>query len=325
LNVGICIPNYNMGTHLPYAVESALNQEYKNVTIYILDNASKDNSWEIILKYKEKYKNIKIFKNTYTLSMDENWTKLLRLAKDEDYINILSSDDRLHTTYIKKCIEMHKTYNYKLGYVYTERHNISNGKTENMSYSSKESGRIPLLKEFELNIKGFVTAPCQLMIKNQILKEIGYLSTQFGIVSDMHMTLKINAKYDVGYIKEPLVDYNMSTGMSSDFNTNKLMAIQFYNLKKDILKNYLPIELRDKKGYLMTQVDLFCAKFCLSRCKEAILHTKYKEARELFYLAMVFDISLNGSKLKEYIDNHHIYKISSFNQIVGIQKCTQQQ
>ena len=60
--ISILIINYNNSKLLIRAINSCLNQTYKNIEILIFDDKSVDNSMKIINKYK-KYKKIKIFFN----------------------------------------------------------------------------------------------------------------------------------------------------------------------------------------------------------------------------------------------------------------------
>ena len=53
-NVDIIIPNYNNADFLDQSIQSVINQSFKNWKIYIVDDASTDNSRNIILKYKKK-------------------------------------------------------------------------------------------------------------------------------------------------------------------------------------------------------------------------------------------------------------------------------
>lgn len=311
MKVGICIPNYNMERYICSAIDSALHQVYDKCTIYILDNNSQDNSWDIIEKYANKFDNIKIFRNDYTISMEENWNKVLRLAKNEDFVNILSSDDKLHPTYISECIKIFEKFRH-LGYVYTERRNVVDGNISLSPFFYSHTGIIPKNEEFLVNIKGFHTAPCQLLINNDALKQVNYLSTEYGIVSDMHLTLKLNSKFDVGYIKEKLVDYSLSSGMSNSFDTNKLMVMQFYRLKKNILDNYLPIEFRDDLDTLHTYNKIFCSKFCISKCKQLIIQENRDEVKNFFLLSIFFDNRVTNTELFNYILSNNEYCIKDF-------------
>jgi glycosyltransferase involved in cell wall biosynthesis len=49
--VSVVIPNYNYGHFLAQAIESVLDQSYKNIQLVIVDNESTDNSIEVAMRY----------------------------------------------------------------------------------------------------------------------------------------------------------------------------------------------------------------------------------------------------------------------------------
>ena len=60
--VSILIINYNNGKLLARAINSSLNQKYKNIEILIFDDKSTDNSKKVLNRFK-KNKKIRIFFN----------------------------------------------------------------------------------------------------------------------------------------------------------------------------------------------------------------------------------------------------------------------
>lgn len=57
--VSILIPNYNYAKYLQHCLDSVVNQTYKNIEIIIQDNASTDNSYEIMLEYQKNILKVK--------------------------------------------------------------------------------------------------------------------------------------------------------------------------------------------------------------------------------------------------------------------------
>ena len=49
--VSIYITNYNYGSYIKEAIESVLNQSFKDIELIIIDDGSTDNSREIIENY----------------------------------------------------------------------------------------------------------------------------------------------------------------------------------------------------------------------------------------------------------------------------------
>jgi glycosyltransferase involved in cell wall biosynthesis len=64
--LSICIPTYNRAEYLDKSIASIIRQKEfhrGDVELVIADNASDDNTEEVVKKYQEKYENIVYFKN----------------------------------------------------------------------------------------------------------------------------------------------------------------------------------------------------------------------------------------------------------------------
>jgi glycosyltransferase involved in cell wall biosynthesis len=112
--VSIIIPNYNRGRILSKAIESALNQTYKNIEIIIVDDNSEDNSRQIIRDYALKYKNIKyeFLKENKGANYCRNVGAKLSMG---EYLAFLDSDDIFLNNKIEKQINVfHKFKDVKI-------------------------------------------------------------------------------------------------------------------------------------------------------------------------------------------------------------------
>lgn len=300
--VAICIPNYNMQDTLENTILSALGQTYENIEIYILDNCSTDNSMNIINKYSSRFENIIVLKNEYHLSMAENWNKLLRSVHNSDFVNILSADDILEKEYVEECISLYKESTEPLSYIYSDRYNIINGERINIDFFHNKTKIIDRNEAFILNIIGFHTAPCQLLINFKKLEEVGFLSTKFGPASDMHLTLKLNSLGPIGYIKKRLVGYNISSGMTSNNRMLKYMSVLFYDLKINILNNYIPSNLKKFEQELKLNVQYFCLKYCIkSGFSNYKKNGNLLNFQEAILLAGTYDQKIIDSDLFNYV------------------------
>ena len=65
--VSVIMPNYNCEKFLPGAIESILNQSFTDYEFIIIDDDSRDRSWEIIQEYAKKDSRIKAIKNEKNL------------------------------------------------------------------------------------------------------------------------------------------------------------------------------------------------------------------------------------------------------------------
>ncbi len=98
--ISIIIPVYNSGNYLRECIESVLNQTYKNLEIIFINDASKDNSLEIIKKYATKDLRIKYenFAQNKGAATARNYG--LKTAKG-NYLCFIDSDDWIDINYIE--------------------------------------------------------------------------------------------------------------------------------------------------------------------------------------------------------------------------------
>lgn len=94
IELSICIPTYNREDYIAQTIESVLSQTNNNIEIVISDNASTDNTMEIINKYQTNNTQIVVHSFSINMGADTNFQKLIELAKG-DYCLILGSDDVL--------------------------------------------------------------------------------------------------------------------------------------------------------------------------------------------------------------------------------------
>ena len=98
--------NYNNGVYIENAIISIVNQTYVNWEIIIVDDASSDNSWEIIKKFAETYPNIRCYQNPKNLKVGATKARATSLAKGQ-ICAILDPDDKLVPTALEKQVQCH--------------------------------------------------------------------------------------------------------------------------------------------------------------------------------------------------------------------------
>ena len=122
--VSIIIPCFNQGKYVKDAIESALNQTYKNIEIICINDGSSDNSSEVISN----------FKNIVFIDLKENQGVInaRNLAIDSsngEYILPLDADDKIEPTYVEKAVEILNN-NPEIGIVYCKARFFGNANKE---------------------------------------------------------------------------------------------------------------------------------------------------------------------------------------------------
>lgn len=102
--VSICVPVYNRAQEAERAVRSALEQTYLDIEVIVLDNASTDDTWDVIAKLAESDPRIRAVRNESLLPRVQNWRRAVELAEGE-YVKLLFSDDWLSPDAIRLSVE----------------------------------------------------------------------------------------------------------------------------------------------------------------------------------------------------------------------------
>lgn len=100
--VSIVITNYNYGKFVAEAIDSALKQSYPNIEIIVIDDASTDNSLEIIQKFKDK---ISVIEHSKNLGIVKTRNQAIKTVSG-DYLLFLDSDDTIPKDYISSLVRV---------------------------------------------------------------------------------------------------------------------------------------------------------------------------------------------------------------------------
>lgn len=90
--ISIIMPTYNCGAFISETIESVQNQTYQKWEIIIVDDCSKDNTFDIVQKYRNTDKRIKYYQLEKNSGAAMARTKAMQLATGA-YIAFLDSDD----------------------------------------------------------------------------------------------------------------------------------------------------------------------------------------------------------------------------------------
>ena len=112
------IPNYCYSTFPDQCIQSVLNQTYKNIEIFVLDNCSNGNSLDITKKYIKDV--VRLFSNPINI-FNRSFNIITDLAAGK-YKMLLCSDDYLLPQFIEKSVSIMEDYP-NIGYVHAERDN----------------------------------------------------------------------------------------------------------------------------------------------------------------------------------------------------------
>ena len=209
--ITVYITNFNYGKFVKKAINSVLNQTFKNYELIIIDDGSKDKSIEIIKEFQNK-KNIQIiYQKNKGLVVSNNLA--LRLSKAK-YIMRLDSDDWLdpHALEImSNILERDK----KISLVFPDYYEVDkNGKILDQ-VRRHDFKKVKLLDQ---PAHGACT-----MIRKENLIDIGGYDEEFSCQDGYYLWLKFIKKYVVRNVNLPLFYYRQHEKSLSK-NNKKILS-----------------------------------------------------------------------------------------------------
>lgn len=102
----VLIANYNNGVYIKEAIESVLRQSHSNWEIILVDDASSDNSWEILQAYKD-HSQIFLYRNDINKGCGYTKAKCIEFANGE-ICGFLDGDDEILESALEMMIDAHK-------------------------------------------------------------------------------------------------------------------------------------------------------------------------------------------------------------------------
>jgi glycosyltransferase involved in cell wall biosynthesis len=214
MKLSICLPTYNAGGFLSQALDSILNQTYKDYEIIIVDDNSTDNTPEIINRYLQKDSRIKYFQNEQNLGIFHNWNKCLEYASG-DCINMFAQDDVMLPRNLETKVKILDD-NPHLGLVTSSVKIIdAKGNLSQWDWANYPEDKLAKGREWVINNAGEANPICCpfVLINRRVLEKVGgQFNTNLAYASDFEMWLRIGLVADLYFLEEALGYYRWHEG-----------------------------------------------------------------------------------------------------------------
>lgn len=225
--VSVCIPNYNYAHYLNHCLESVYNQTYSNIEVLFRDNQSTDESYEIALEWRKKFRAKGIYfsatENKRNMGSDKN-SKLASAGAEGDFVYTLASDDAINPRFLECCVEVF-SHNPNVGTVITHREEIDeNGNVRRTLPFYNVDCIIDGESQAAVYMMAGIAIPGQRMVRRTILNKIGKYSRQWQVAGDWYDNFLYSLAGDVAYITEPLCQYRVHTGNETNESELKLLG-----------------------------------------------------------------------------------------------------
>jgi len=207
--VTVGIPTYNRADgFLRECLESVLSQTYKNLEILVSDNASTDNTEEIVLGYNDD--RIRYIKQEKNLGPLNNMSYCLEAATG-NYFQMLHDDDLIDPEFIEKCMEAAQ-YKTDKGIIIAGAREIDeagNLKYEKRNPCSGLSADDFFIKWYEKELHLFF---CSIIFNTEKLREVGGFKEEYHFFVDVAAEFEMVANFERIDVPEVLASFRAHGG-----------------------------------------------------------------------------------------------------------------
>jgi len=205
--LSVLMTNYNHAHYIEEELDSILAQSYMPMEIIIIDDASTDNSLEILRDYARKYLQIRFLENKKNMGVLHNINRMLELSKS-DYVIFASADDKTLPGFFEKSMGL-LAQNPQAG--------LCSSLTRIINEESKDMGvlHMPIISRKSCFVSSDKVLPTlqengswiqgnTVILRRKALLESGGFSLDIESYADSFVYQVIAVKYGACYIPEPL-------------------------------------------------------------------------------------------------------------------------
>lgn len=237
-NVSICIPTYNRAHILPYAVASVLNQTYGDFELIICDDASTDNTAEVVAQWHDP--RICYIRHPQNIKRSRNMRSGYEAAQGKYFIKF-DDDDALISTFLERTVTVMENQP-RVDFVCTDHWVINAHNQRDEAATAANSAkwgkdRLPEAVIDDLLKETFVHQSLQVgstLFRKNCLAEVDFMRFEADGCEDFDLLVRLAAADKIGYfIPERLMEYRFHGGQTSlkqdvHFLSAKIFCLESY-------------------------------------------------------------------------------------------------
>jgi glycosyltransferase involved in cell wall biosynthesis len=240
--VSVILPTYNRAGYIKDAIESALNQTYRNIELLIIDDGSTDNTQAVIEPYLKdnriryikqencgaaaaRNKGLELSKGKYVafIDSDDIWEK----DKLEIQLEVMNSlpdvaivfsdfsakrqDGLIEKSHIRTYFTVMDTYELSYDDVFSHSNTLNN------------SEKVYWGNIYKTMIFGNIILTSTTLFRQEVFNTEGSFDTKYKTLEDYDLFLKLTKRFIAAFVDKPLICYRYSENqLSGDLFFGKL-------------------------------------------------------------------------------------------------------
>lgn len=317
--ISVIIPIYNHGKFVGRAIQSILDQSFKDFEIVITNDGSTDNTLSEINKFKDP--RIKLFNFEKNRGMGMAMNNCIKNSSGE-YIASLNADDISAPDRLAKqsqFLDSHKNIGAVFSYANIIDDNDAkvNDHVFYKTFRQKNRSRHEWLRRFFH--EGNCLCHPSAMVRKKCYKEIGLYDGRFQQIQDLELWVRLCMKYDIHVIPEDLSSFRIISGgvnvsTYSPKKNNRFywesikVLLHYLKLNKDELTTVFP-EIKNRFG---SSLDAQLMPFYL-----AMIAIEKEDHRFHFFACSVLYDLMESEKIVGKLEKLYDFNYNSFIRLAG--------
>jgi glycosyltransferase involved in cell wall biosynthesis len=219
--VAVIIPNYKHAPYLPRRIESVLQQTYRDFSVLIMDDASPDNSREVIEPYRQWKEVSVLYNDTNSGSVFAQWEKGIRQT-DSEHVWIAESDDWADPRFLERMVPVLDAHP-NVGVAYCQSWLVDReanvvghavGWTQDLDANRWDSDYVANGREEirrYLMVKNTIPNASAVLMRRSVLLRTMPIDTSFRLAGDWMHWIRMLTEADIAYVAEKLNFWRMQS------------------------------------------------------------------------------------------------------------------
>ena len=245
--VSVVLPTYNRAALLGRAIGSVLGQSYTDFELLVIDDGSTDETSDVVAGFSDR--RIRYISLAHNTGAGAARNVGIRLARGK-FLAFQDSDDEWLPSKLAKQMSAFERGSLRLGVVYSDMQRImGDGTTTYFAAPSVTSERLidPAVRFYQVSNLGVQST----VIKREYLDAAGHFNEDLPAFEDLEMFIRLSRRCEFHLLREPLVKYYDTQGISKD-----LYACWFS--RKLIMKLYSKEILTHSPAFLFYEALWLC-------------------------------------------------------------------
>ncbi|HEC06617.1 MAG TPA: glycosyltransferase [Thiolapillus brandeum] len=215
-DISVLMAAHNNEKYLPLAIQSILDQSFRNIELIIVDDCSSDASPDILQRYAERDRRVSIIRNDENIGLSRSLNKGLEVARGK-YIARMDDDD----------VALPGRFLLQLEYLQAHRLVLCGGWFRTIGRLRNRTFRYPVDDE-DIRVYMLFQNPFMhpsVIMETRVLQELGGYSADYPYAEDYHLFARMSQKGRIGNVPAVVHRYRLHRNRVSDkYNATQVQS-----------------------------------------------------------------------------------------------------